>query len=277
MSKMRRSSFTIRTGSVDTGYLSHRCVDDPSGLRSEVRQELMQHLKDYMHGFMDDAAYVSKGDEPSGRASWPDKDGNPTDAWNSPLAHRKFFEWRAGGPGAGIDADGVRALLDSIGVDQTICSTSVADGIIHGMDKGADDNVTKWPEYLNSIFRLGPVADTPSEDPTIAQLAAEGTPATPAPSGGGRMFLGGVLAAVEKAAAKGPRPSTAIDLKSMSMKPGFRAPDVLAEPLPHSNGPAVAGAVVAGGLLALGAPIPLAAVPIAIGLLISYGDQRRSA
>lgn len=265
-------------GSVDTGTASSRCVTDQDGLRAAVKQDLLQHLKDYMQGFLNDPAHKGSSDgSPDGRASWPDAVGNPTDAWNSPLAHRKLFEWRAGGPGGRLNADGVRALLDAIGVDQTICSTSVADGIIHGMDKGADDNLTTWEEYLNSIFHIGPVADVPTLDPTVAQIAAE--TGSPPPSSGsskkGGLLLGSaILAAVNKAAAPSTsRASTGVP-KNAKIKPGFVPPAVLQ--MPSSKTPAIAGAVLAGGLLAVGVPFPLAALPLAIGTMVVYGSQRES-
>ncbi len=217
---------------------------------------------------MNDAGHTGADGSPKGRSSWPDAHGNPTDAWGSPLAHRKFFEWRAGGPGGVVNADGMRALLDAIGVDQTVCSKSVADGIIHGMDKGGDDNITTWPEYLNSIFSIGPVADVPTVDPTDAQIVAEGGTPTGSPRkpGGPPEVVG---------APKRPAGGFAPDYKLPALPSKPVLPPIPTPKPPKA--PVVVGGVLSVALAAMGVPLALAAAPAAIGVVWSFGHQRKMA
>jgi len=154
-------------GGVDTGvslkYPAGRCLPgDPTNLKADIAQELRQKLKDYMNGFMNDPSRT----DGLGRDSWPGVDGTPGQAWDSPLAHRKFFEWRAGVGGC-IDKAAMNGILSDISMDTSICAQSVAEGLINTMNKpGGDDGCTSWPEYLNSMFHVGPVSDSGAPDPT---------------------------------------------------------------------------------------------------------------
>ncbi len=160
------------SGDVTTGY--DGCSADSVGV------EVRRRLNDYMT-FMNDPALntperIAAG-YPETRATWPAADGSPTDAQSSPLAHRRFFDWQvrsSGGRSASgaecMDVGALRNLLSAIGMDLTVScvgtSHDVAEGIAHGMDKGGDDDCVTWPEYLNSMFGIGPVADVPTTDPT---------------------------------------------------------------------------------------------------------------
>lgn len=126
--------------------------------------EITAKLEVYFR-FLNDPSLTGRPGYPDSRASWPDINGNPTDAWNSPLAHRTFFEWWANGAKC-IDVASIKNLLFAIGVDQTLCGADVAEALAHSMDKGADDGCVTWPEYLNSRFSVGPASDTKAPDPT---------------------------------------------------------------------------------------------------------------
>ncbi len=260
----------VHVGADDAGGTD--CATNADKVRRDVKDELLQHLKDYMQGFMNDPAHKSSADgSPDGRVFWPDAAGNPTDAWGSPLAHRKLFEWRAGGPGGRIDADGARAFLAAIGMPQTVCSTSVAEGIIHQMDKGGDDNLTTWDEYLNSMFSIGPVADTPTVDPTIAQIVAEGGAL---PTGGGGkgkgLLLGSALQRAVDAAAETNQNRTLAQRLAAKIATSTAAPPDIAVP-PIKPTPALAGVALGGVLLAVGRALPWVALPVAIGTAWSFG------
>jgi len=159
---MRRSTVladAFRARSVSAmARVGFSCLSHDS---NEIAQTIRQKLKNYMNGFMNDPSRT----DGLGRASWPGRSGEPVEAWDSPLAHRKFFEWRAGGADC-ISEEPMKAMLYDIGMELTICSKSVAAALIHTMDKGGDDNCTYWPEYLNSMFAMGPVSDSGAPDPT---------------------------------------------------------------------------------------------------------------
>lgn len=285
-----RAPVPMRTGMhvgemVDTGHFGSRCAEAAAGddgLKRDLNDLLHSRLKSYMQGFMNDPSHTGADGSPPGRSSWPLPDGSPTDGvttdvWDSPLGHRKFFEWRARGSGGVLTKGTMEDTLNAIGVDLSVCGKSVAEGLMHAMTKSGDDGHTTWPEYLNSMFRVGPASDSKAPDPTVAQITMETGAPPPSDTSKKGMILGGaLLAAVNKAAAPSTQRSSTGIPKNAKINPAFLRPAILDTPHLQSKTPAIAGAVLAGGLLAIGAPFPLAALPLAIGTMIVYGGQRES-
>lgn len=155
---MRRSTVLANNAASKRSrtIVGYSCVDHDE---KEIENDIKGRIKDHLNSFMNDPTRT----DGLGRSSWPGVDGTPGDAGNSPLAHRKFFHYRGG---ECMPVSNVADILYEVGMELTICGKSVAEGLVHAMDKKGDESCVTWPEYLNSMFSIGPVSDTGAPDPT---------------------------------------------------------------------------------------------------------------
>jgi len=144
--------------------------------KDEIANDIKGRLKKYMDGHMNDPSH------PMGRSFWPGLDGTGVPASESPLAHRELFLSRTGDINGCINEEGMKDILYTIGMELEICGQSVAAGVIKAMDKGGT-NCTTWPEYLNSMFAVGPVSDSGAPDPTETQAQASAASTETLPPG----------------------------------------------------------------------------------------------